>query len=139
MQVLRFSVVLCDFLLRDCDTTCFGPAIWQYIKGGIGDDAKTLKKQGNLATGKVELSYFATFVTEEVRTPKLSVFGKKGTVEPYAPLGYRMLTILLTSFVTHHAISSDDAFMRSVCKTIVNCAKSKSHCSDRHLKISSRT
>ena len=46
----RFLGFLRDFLLRDCDTTYFGPAILQYVNGGIGNDGETHKKPRNLAT-----------------------------------------------------------------------------------------
>ena len=48
--MFRFLGFLRDFLLRDCDTTYFGPAILQYVNGGIGNDGKTRKKPNNLAT-----------------------------------------------------------------------------------------
>ena len=48
--MFRFLGFLRDFLLRDCDTTYFGPAILQYVNGGIGNDGKTHKKPRNLAT-----------------------------------------------------------------------------------------
>ena len=34
-------LLLRDVLLRDCDSTYFGPAILQYVKAGIGNDGKT--------------------------------------------------------------------------------------------------
>ena len=32
-----------DVLLRDCDTTYFGPANLQYFNGGVGNDGETYK------------------------------------------------------------------------------------------------
>ena len=45
-----FSSCLHDVLLRDCDTTHFGPAILQNVNGGIVNDCKTLNKSSDLAT-----------------------------------------------------------------------------------------
>ena len=55
MYVSRVLGFLRDFLLRDCDTTHVGPAILQYVNGGIGNDCKTLKKPSNLATKRTRV------------------------------------------------------------------------------------
>ena len=58
-----------DLLLRDCDTSYFGPAILQYVDGGIGNDSKTLKKPSNLAALKVELGYQGALMQASPRQP----------------------------------------------------------------------
>ena len=50
MYVFRSLGFLRDFLLRDCDTTYFGPAILHYVNRGIGNDCKTHKKPSDLIT-----------------------------------------------------------------------------------------
>ena len=50
MYVFRSLGFLRDFLLRDCDTTYFGPAILHYVNRGIGNDCKTRKKPSDLIT-----------------------------------------------------------------------------------------
>ena len=45
-----FLGLLLDFFFRDCATTYFGPAILQYVNGGIGNDRGIQQKPNNLAT-----------------------------------------------------------------------------------------
>ena len=57
-RCLGFYVFVRDFLLRDCDTTYFGPAILQYVNGGIGNDGKTREEPNNLATKRSRVNKY---------------------------------------------------------------------------------
>ena len=80
--MFRFLGFLRDFLLRDCDTTYFGPAIWQYVNGGIGNDGKTRKKPSNLATRLTGVKYICiylyTYVDETLVTLDHQAGGTRG-------------------------------------------------------------
>ena len=59
----RLLGLLHDSVLRDCDTTYFGPASLQYVNGGIGNDGKTCKNTFFFAG---LLSQVNVYMTEEV-------------------------------------------------------------------------
>ena len=73
MYVFRSLGFLRDFLLRDCDTTYFGPAILQYVNGGIGNDGRTRTKPSNLTTKRSRVKLCDQSSREPLKGPVISL------------------------------------------------------------------
>ena len=76
--MLRLLVFFCDFFFRDYAVTCFGQAVVQYVKGGVGNDSKRRKtiECFSCLQGQVEHGEILEVIEQFIKQLKNSEYGQ---------------------------------------------------------------